>query len=72
MAYCYDKNNLAYTCGMGPDEKGVVSVSIGYELDTEIDAESLSFSFTDSCLTIKCTKELAAEIASAFAAVAEA
>ena len=71
MAYFYDKE-IAYTCGLGPTENGTVEVTIGYELDKEGDNESFSFEFKDSALTIKCTKELAAEIASAFASVAEA
>ena len=71
MAYAYDKD-VAYTCGLGPDADGTVEVTIGYELDKEKDTENFSFVFGDSGLTVKCSKELAAEIASAFAAVAEA
>lgn len=62
---------IAYTCGTGPDDAGDVSVTIGYEIDKEGEAENFSFEFKDSALTVRCSKELAAEIASAFAAVAE-
>jgi hypothetical protein len=72
MAYYYDCEK-GYTCGLGAAEgKNEVSVTIGYELDEANDTESFSFEFKDGALTVKCSKELAAEIASAFAAVAEA
>jgi hypothetical protein len=70
MAFYYDSDK-GYTCGLGPDEEGNVSVTIGYELDEVNDKESFSFEFKDGALTVKCSKELAADIASAFAAVAE-
>ena len=71
MAFYYDSDK-GYTCGLGADADGNVSVTIGYELDEEKDTESFSFEFKDGALTVRCSKELAADIASAFAAVAEA
>lgn len=70
MAFIYDKDK-AYACGLGGNEDGSVSVTIGYECDVIADVETFSFEFKDSSLTVRCSKELAAEIASAFAAVAE-
>ena len=77
MSYYWD-NSKAWTCGMGPDENGTVSVTIGHEYDFEAMEESgdysetFSFAFVDGALTIKCHAAMAKEIASAFAAVAEA
>lgn len=71
MAFYYDCEK-GYTCGFGATEDNEVSVTIGYELDEENGTESFSFEFKDGALTVRCSKELAAEIASAFASVAEA
>lgn len=81
--YTYDKDK-AYTCG-DIDIDGSARVTIGYEMGKscvkrDVIAEeneddvygTFSFVFKDGALTIGCSKELAAEIASAFAAVAEA
>ena len=72
MAFYYD-SEVAYTCGLGAaagDDS--VSVTIGYELDKETGNSTFAFEFVDGALTVRCSKALAAEIASAFASVAEA
>lgn len=71
MSFLYDPD-VAYTCGMGAGPDGAVSVTIGHELDVDTDRETFAFAFESGGLTITCSRELAAEIASAFAAVAEA
>ena len=71
MAFIYD-SDVAYTCGLGAaDGEDAVSVSIGYELDQETGDASFAFEFVDGALTVRCSRALAAEIASAFASVAE-
>ena len=71
MAFYYDCD-MGYTCGMASEDGKDVSVTIGYELNEETGTESFAFEFVDGGLTVRCSKELAAEIASAFASVAEA
>jgi hypothetical protein len=84
MAYYTYNKDKAYTCG-GFDPDGGVTVTIGYEMGeacSEVDCitreeedncyGTFVFAFRDGALTIGCSKELASEIASAFAAVAEA
>jgi hypothetical protein len=70
MAFIYDPD-VAYTCGFGATDDDSVSVSIGYELDAETGDASFAFEFVDGALTVRCSRALAVEIASAFASVAE-
>lgn len=69
MAFIYDPD-VAYTCGFGSSDSDDVSVCIGHEVTEE--GETFSFEFVDGALSIRCSRALAAEIASAFASVAEA